>query len=161
MAQTIEQADIDERAKEENVVPGEETKPSEGRRKWIILATLAFGTFMATLDSSIVNIALPTIRQQLNAGDAVEWVVLSYLLATTSSLLLIGRLSDLIGRRVIYISGFGVFTLGSLLCGFSWDIWSLVGFRVLQGLGAAMLFAIGPAVVSDTFGPHERGKALG
>ncbi len=144
---------------EPKVAPGESERGP--RNKWVILATLAFGTFMATLDSSIVNIALPTIRQQLHAGDAVEWVVLSYLLATTSTLLVIGRLSDLIGRRPIYVSGFAVFTFGSLLCGLAWDIWSLVGFRVLQGLGAAMLFAIAPAIVSDTFGPRERGRALG
>ncbi|PZS04482.1 MAG: MFS transporter [Candidatus Chloroheliales bacterium] len=162
MADRVEEAVTEEQAKDEvKVAPGEEGGPREDRRKWIILATLAFGTFMATLDSSIVNIALPTIRQQLQAGDAVEWVVLSYLLATTSTLLLIGRLSDLIGRRPIYVNGFAVFTFGSLLCGLAWDIWSLVGFRVLQGLGAAMLFAIGPAIVSDTFGPHERGRALG
>lgn len=116
---------------------------------------------MATLDSSIVNIALPTIRRDLNAGDSVEWVVLSYLLATTSTLLIMGKLSDRLGRRPMYIAGFGVFVLGSLLCGLSWDLWSLVGFRVLQGLGASMIFAIGPAIISDTFIPKERGQALG
>ncbi len=116
---------------------------------------------MATLDSSIVNIALPTIRRDLNAGDSVEWVVLSYLLTTTSTLLIMGKLSDRLGRRSMYITGFGVFVLGSLLCGFSWDIWSLVGFRILQGLGASMIFAIGPAIISDTFIPKERGQALG
>ncbi|MEZ0541453.1 MFS transporter [Fibrella arboris] len=129
--------------------------------KWLVLATLAFGTFMATLDSSIVNIALPTIRRDLNAGDSVEWVVLSYLLTTTSTLLIMGKLSDWLGRRPMYITGFGIFVLGSLLCGLSWNILSLVGFRVIQGLGAAMIFAIAPAIISDTFSPKERGQALG
>ncbi len=163
MANKLEEVKTEQSQKDEpKVAPGEQSKSSRViRGKWVILATLAFGTFMATLDTSIVNIALPTIRQQLHAGDAVEWVVISYLLATTSTLLIIGRLSDLIGRRIIYVSGFAVFTLSSLLCGLAWDIWSLVGFRVLQGLGGAMLFAIGPAIVSDTFGPHERGRALG
>ena len=116
---------------------------------------------MATLDSSIVNIALPTIRRELAAGDSVEWVVLSYLLTTTSTLLIMGKLSDRLGRRSMYIAGFAVFVLGSLLCGLSWDIWSLVGFRIVQGLGASMIFAIGPAIISDTFLPNERGQALG
>lgn len=129
--------------------------------KWLVLATLAFGTFMATLDSSIVNIALPTIRRELNAGDSVEWVVLSYLLTTTSTLLIMGKLSDWLGRRPMYITGFAVFVLGSLLCGLSWNVASLVGFRVVQGLGASMMFAIGPALISDTFSPQERGQALG
>ena len=120
-----------------------------------------FGTFMSTLDSSIVNIALPTIRRDLNAGDSVEWIVLCYLLTTTSTLLIMGRLSDWIGRRQLYITGFCVFVIGSLLCGLAWNLWSLVSFRVIQGLGASMIFAIGPAIISDAFAPSERGKALG
>ncbi len=136
-------------------------QPASAPNKWLVLATLAFGTFMATLDSSIVNIALPTIRRDLVAGDSVEWVVLSYLLTTTSTLLIMGKLSDRLGRRSMYIAGFAVFVLGSLLCGLSWNIWSLVGFRIVQGLGAAMIFAIGPAIISDTFMPNERGQALG
>ena len=129
--------------------------------KWIILGTVMFGTFMSTLDSSIVNIALPTIRRELNAGDRVEWIVLCYLLTTTSTLLIMGRLSDWIGRRQVYIMGFFVFMLGSLLCGLAWNLWSLVAFRVIQGLGASMIFAIGPAIIGDAFAPHERGQALG
>ena len=126
-----------------------------------MLATLAFGTFMATLDSSIVNIALPTIRRELGTGDSVEWVVLSYLLTTTSTLLIMGKLSDWLGRKRMYVTGFAIFVLGSLLCGLAWNLASLVGFRVVQGLGAAMIFAIAPAIISDTFSPKERGQALG
>lgn len=120
-----------------------------------------FGTFMSTLDSSIVNITLPTIRRELNAGDSVEWIVLCYLLTTTSTLLIMGKLSDWVGRRQLYITGFCVFVLGSLLCGLAWNLWSLVGFRVVQGLGASMIYAIGPAIISDAFSPSERGQALG
>ena len=116
---------------------------------------------MATLDSSIVNIALPTIRRELDAGDSVEWVVLSYLLTTTSTLLIMGKLSDWLGRRSMYITGFAVFVLGSLLCGLSWNVASLIGFRIVQGLGASMIFAIAPAIISDTFTAQERGQALG
>ncbi|MRS64615.1 DHA2 family efflux MFS transporter permease subunit [Larkinella terrae] len=120
-----------------------------------------FGTFMSTLDSSIVNIALPTIRRELGAGDSVEWIVLCYLLTTTSTLLIMGKLSDWVGRRQLYITGFCVFVLGSFLCGLAWNLWSLVAFRVLQGLGASMIYAIGPAIIGDTFAPQERGQAMG
>lgn len=120
-----------------------------------------FGTFMSTLDSSIVNIALPTIRRELGAGDSVEWIVLCYLLTTTSTLLIMGKISDLVGRRQLYITGFGVFVLGSLLCGLAWNLGSLVAFRILQGLGAAMIYAVGPAIIGDTFAPQERGQAMG
>ena len=134
---------------------------SSSPNKWIILGTIMFGTFMSTLDSSIVNIALPTIRRELNAGDSVEWIVLCYLLTTTSTLLIMGKLSDWVGRRQLYITGFCVFVLGSLLCGLAWNLWSLVSFRVLQGLGASMIYAIGPAIIGDAFAPKERGQALG
>lgn len=145
----------------EQAIPAEPISSPTGPNKWAVLFTVAFGTFMATLDSSIVNIALPTIRKELNAGDNTEWIVLSYLLVTTSTLLIMGRLSDMFGRKGIYIAGFSIFVLGSFLCGLSWDIWSLVAFRVVQGLGASMIFAIGPAIVSDAFQPQERGRALG
>ncbi|WP_460958736.1 MFS transporter [Spirosoma litoris] len=137
------------------------TTTASSPNKWIILGTIMFGTFMSTLDSSIVNIALPTIRRELGAGDNVEWIVLCYLLTTTSTLLIMGKLSDWVGRRQLYITGFCVFVLGSLLCGLAWNLWSLVGFRVLQGLGASMIYAIGPAIIGDAFAPQERGQALG
>ncbi|WP_229311635.1 MFS transporter [Larkinella rosea] len=137
------------------------TVSSSSPNKWIILGTLMFGTFMSTLDSSIVNIALPTIRRELGAGDSVEWIVLCYLLTTTSTLLIMGKISDRVGRRTLYITGFCVFVLGSLLCGLAWNLWSLVGFRVLQGLGASMIYAVGPAIIGDTFAPQERGQAMG
>lgn len=142
-------------------VPPVSTTTSSSPNKWIILGTIMFGTFMSTLDSSIVNIALPTIRRELGAGDSVEWIVLCYLLTTTSTLLIMGKLSDWVGRRQLYITGFCVFVLGSLLCGLAWNLWSLVGFRVLQGIGASMIYAVGPAIISDTFAPQERGQALG
>ncbi|WP_317171535.1 MFS transporter [Spirosoma profusum] len=137
------------------------TTTTSSPNKWIILGTVMFGTFMSTLDSSIVNIALPTIRRELAAGDSVEWIVLCYLLTTTSTLLIMGKLSDWVGRRQLYISGFCVFVFGSLLCGLAWNLWSLVGFRVVQGLGAAMIYAVGPAIIGDAFAPKERGQALG
>jgi EmrB/QacA subfamily drug resistance transporter len=138
-----------------------DTTLKEKPNKWAVLGVMAFGTIMATLDGSIVNIALPTLRTELHTGDAVQWIVLAYTIATTSTLLIMGRVADLVGRKKIYVGGYVVFTIASLLCGISWDIYSLVGFRILQGLGGSMLFSVAPAIISETFEPHERGKALG
>src|SRR3954469_20724942 len=87
-------------------------------RKWWVLTAVACGTFMATLDSSIVNIALPTLTKELGTDlSRIKWVVIVYLLVITSLLLPFGRLSDQYGRKKIFQIGFGVFTLSSLLCG--------------------------------------------
>lgn len=130
--------------------------------RWFILANVSIGTFMATLDSSIVNVALPTMSSQLNVDlSTLQWVVTAYLLAISSLLPIFGRLADLLGRKRVYLTGFLVFTLGSALCGFSNDIWFLVVMRIIQALGAAMIMANGPAIITSTFPPQERGRALG
>jgi EmrB/QacA subfamily drug resistance transporter len=131
-------------------------------RKWWVLAAVMVGTFMSPLDSSIVNVALPTLGKVFNVPiTSVEWVVVAYLLIISTLLLTFGRLADMIGLKRVYITGFALFTVGSLACALSWSIWSLVGFRVLQALGAAMMFAAGPAIVTAAFPPTERGRALG
>ncbi len=130
--------------------------------RWYILATVSIGTFMATLDSSIVNVALPTISGKLNADlSTLQWVVTAYLLTISSLLPVFGRLADLIGRRRIYSFGFIVFTIGSALCGIAANIWFLIGMRVLQAIGASMLMANSAAIVTANFPPKERGRALG
>ncbi len=130
--------------------------------RWLILTNTLIGAFMANLDASIVNVALPTIAGKMNVSmSVIQWVVTAYLLAVSSSLLLFGRLADMIGRRKVFSSGFLVFTLGSLFCAFSGNIWQLVASRLLQSLGASTLMAIAPAIVTSSFGPQERGKALG
>jgi EmrB/QacA subfamily drug resistance transporter len=132
------------------------------RKKGWVLATVACGTFMATLDSSIVNIALPTLTKVLHTDlRSIKWVIVVYLLTITCSLLPFGRLSDLYGRKKIFQWGFIVFTIGSLLCGFATSLEQLIGFRVLQGFGASMLMSNGPAIVTQTFQYGSRGKALG
>jgi len=131
-------------------------------RKWLVLSAVAMGIFLATIDGSIVNVALPTLSTALGADFAtVQWVVLSYLLTITTLLAVVGRLADMYGRKRLYNSGFIVFTIGSLLCGLSPTVGWLIGFRVLQGIGAALILALGLALVTEAFPPQERGRALG
>lgn len=142
----------------------EEVKPVivAGRQKWLVLIAVSIGTFMATLDGSIVNIALPTIQEDFGVHlSTIEWVVVTYLLIRGALMLPFGRLGEMIGYKRVYIGGFIVFTGASALCGISQDVWMLVGFRGLQAFGGAALAAIGPAIVTHTFGTGERGKALG
>jgi EmrB/QacA subfamily drug resistance transporter len=117
---------------------------------------------MATLDSSIVNIALPTLTKELGPSlSQVKWVVVVYLLTITSLLLPFGRLSDQFGRKTIFQLGFFTFVLGSGFCGLAPSLTYLVIFRALQAIGAAMLMANGPAIIASTFPSHQRGSALG
>jgi len=116
---------------------------------------------MATLDSSIVNISLPVIAHDLKASlPATEWVVLSYMVGLAVLLIPVGRLSDIWGRRKTFVSGFLIFTLGSLLCGLAKSVEALIAMRLLQAIGAAGVLATGPAITTETF-PHQRGKAFG
>src|SRR5436190_2636631 len=116
-------------------------------KKGWVLTTVACGTFMATLDSSIVNIALPTLTKALRTDlRSIKWVIVIYLLTITCSLLPFGRLSDLYGRKKIFQFGFIVFTIGSLLCGSAATMEYLILPRVLQGLGASMLMSHGLAI---------------
>jgi EmrB/QacA subfamily drug resistance transporter len=117
---------------------------------------------MATLDGSIVNVALPSIRQAFGASIAgVELVVSVYLLVISAGLLAAGRLGDVAGRRRVYAGGLLLFTLGSGLCGFAWSLPALVGARAVQALGAAAMMAMGPAIVTSLFPRERRGRALG
>jgi EmrB/QacA subfamily drug resistance transporter len=132
------------------------------RRKWLILSTVSLGTFMATLDGSIVNISLPKIQQGFGVDLAtVEWVVVGYLLVVGAVLLPFGRLGEVLTFKRVYLTGFAVFTIASALCGAAPSAAILVAFRLVQGLGAGMLQAMSPAIIARTFGPHERGRALG
>lgn len=131
-------------------------------QKWWVLSAIACGTFMATLDSSIVNIALPTLTKELGPNlYQVKWIVIVYLLVITCLLLPFGRLSDQRGRKIVFQFGFGIFILGSALCGFAPTLNWLIGFRAVQAMGASMLMANGPAIITSTFSARERGTSLG
>jgi EmrB/QacA subfamily drug resistance transporter len=131
-------------------------------KKWYVMAAIAMGVFLATIDGSIVNIALPTLVRELGEPLAVvEWVVLAYLLTVTTLMISMGRLADMIGKKPLYLAGFVLFTLGSALCGASNSVGMLIGFRVFQAVGAAMMMALGTAIVTESFPVQERGKALG
>lgn len=131
-------------------------------KKWLVLANVALGTFMATLDGSIVNVALPTIAGDLKVTmGEIQWAVTAYLLTISGLLLVFGRAADLWGRRRVYGAGFLVFTLGSYFCGQANSLLMLVLARIVQAVGAAMLMANGMGLVTAAFPPQERGRALG
>ncbi len=131
-------------------------------KKSLIILSVSIGAFMSTLDASIVNISLPTIVISLNTTlPMVAWVVTGYLIIITGCLLLVGRVADLFGQKRTYILGFIVFTLGSVLCGISNNIYMLIGSRMIQGLGASSLMVNGTAIIATTFPETERGERLG
>jgi EmrB/QacA subfamily drug resistance transporter len=132
------------------------------QRKWLILTSVSLGSLMATLDGSIVNIALPAIQTDFHIDlTTISWVVVAYLLVVGCLLLPFGRLGELVTFKRVYLTGFAIFTLASVCCGASPNVPALVGFRLVQGVGAAMLMAMGPAIVARTFPAAERGRALG
>jgi len=130
-------------------------------RRWVLLAT-ALAAFLATVMATAVNVALPTLARELDAPFAtVQWVVLSYLLATIALVPLVGRLGDMWGKQRLFLAGYAAFGLGSLLCALAPDAITLIAFRTVQGVGAAALAALGLAILSDVYPPEVRGRAIG
>ncbi len=130
--------------------------------KWWAFATVAIGTFVSVLDQSGLSLALPLIADDLDASiPAVQWVTLAYMLATSSLLLPVGRMSDILGRKLVYAVGFVIFIAAAVLAGTSNALRFIVAFKALQGAGAAMIQANGMAIVTTTFPASERGKAIG
>lgn len=131
-------------------------------RKWWTLIAVCVATFMLLLDVTIVNVALPSIQEDLDASlSSLQWVVDAYSLMLASTLLVFGSLGDRLGRRRIFSIGFGIFTLASLLCGLSHNATVLNIFRGLQGVGGAAMFATALALIAQEFEGRERGKAIG
>jgi EmrB/QacA subfamily drug resistance transporter len=132
------------------------------RRKWWVLAAMVFGLFMPMLDNLVVNTALPTIQRDLGTGvSGLQWIIDAYVLAFASFMLTGGAMGDLYGRKRFFMLGLIVFTFGSLMCGLSTTTGELVGFRFVQGLGAALLLPGSLSIITATFSGRERGAAIG
>lgn len=131
------------------------------RQKLIILAGVLLGLLLSALDQTIVSTAMPAIIADLKGIEYVAWTTTAYLLASTTMIPIYGKLSDLYGRRIVLLSGITVFVLASMLCGISQDIFQLIGYRVLQGLGAAALTSTAFAIPADLFSPAERPRYMG
>ena len=130
--------------------------------KWLVLVAVGIGTFMSALDGSVVNTVLPVITEYFHSDVVtIEWVVTVYLLVVSGLLLSFGRLGDLRGNKSVYIWGFVIFVAGSALSGLSPAPVYLIAARAFQALGAAMLFANSPAILTKTFPASQRGQALG
>jgi EmrB/QacA subfamily drug resistance transporter len=129
---------------------------------WYVVATVCIGAFLGQLDTSIVTLALPTLGVQFHAGvSSVELVALAYLVVLVATVAAIGRFADMFGRKLLYIYGFGVFTLASVACGLAPTLPVLVGFRVVQAIGAAMLQANSVALIATAVPRSKLGRAIG
>jgi EmrB/QacA subfamily drug resistance transporter len=136
---------------------------TEDRRRWIALAVIVAAQFMVVLDVAIVNVALPSIKSDLHfSQESLQWVITAYSIFFGGVLLLGGRLADLLGRRRLFVAGLLLFTVSSLLDGLAWSEGSLIAFRSLQGLGAALLSPAALSILTTTFREgRERNLALG
>jgi EmrB/QacA subfamily drug resistance transporter len=135
---------------------------SEEARKWWTLAAVAFGLFMIMLDNTVVNVALPSIAADLQADlSGLEWIVTGYALTFASLMLTGGKLADLLGRRLIFVVGLAIFTLSSFACGMATSEEMLIGARVVQGAGAALMNPATLSIIAATFPPRQRGMAIG
>lgn len=131
-------------------------------RKWWTLAALSFALFMILLDNTVVNVALPSIQRDLGIGiSELEWVVTAYALSFAVFLLTGGKLADRYGRRRVFLIGLVVFTVSSLLCGLAGSAGLLIGARIVQGVGAALMMPATLSIISAVFPPRERGAAIG
>jgi EmrB/QacA subfamily drug resistance transporter len=135
---------------------------AEENRKWWTLASVAFALFMIMLDNTVVNVALPAIERDLDMSvSSLEWVVSGYALSFAVLMLSGGKLADMLGRRLIFVIGLGIFAFSSLACGLAGSAAVLIAARVVQGLGAAFMPPATLSIISATFPPRLRGTAIG
>ena len=130
--------------------------------KWVILGTVLIMTVMGTLDSSICNVALPVIQEEMQVPMAgIEWVTSIYLIVTISMILICGKMGDIYGKVRVFQAGVVLFTLGSLLCSMSDTLGMLILSRVVQALGQSAALANNQGIITETFPGEQRGRALG
>ena len=141
--------------------PATAPAPLTHRQVLTVLSGLLLGMFLASLDQTIVSTAMRTIADELEGQTAQAWVTTSYLIASTITTPLYGKLSDQYGRKPFYLFAIGVFLLGSLLCATAQDIYQLAGYRAVQGIGAGGLMSLAFAIVGDLVSPRERGRYQG
>src|SRR5215472_6211037 len=135
---------------------------TEENKKWWTLAAVSVGLFMIMLDNTVVNVALPSIRRSLGLSlSELEWVVAGYALTFAAFMLTGGKLADLLGRRLVFMLGLVVFTGASLACGLAPNGGFLIGARVVQGVGGAMMNPATLSIITATFPPRQRGTAIG
>jgi EmrB/QacA subfamily drug resistance transporter len=135
---------------------------TDENRKWWTLAAVAVGLFMIMLDNTVVNVALPSIRQDLGIGiSELEWIVNAYALTFGVLMLSGGKLADMYGRRLIFIVGLVIFTVASLICGLAPNAELLIAARTVQGVGAALMNPATLSIITATFPPRQRGMAIG
>ena len=131
-------------------------------RKWWTLGAVAFGLFMIMLDNTVVNVALKAIQDDLKIGvSELEWVVNGYALTFAVLMLTGGKLADMLGRRRMFIVGLAIFTLASLACGLATSAGFLIGARIVQGVGSALMNPATLSIITATFPPRQRGMAIG
>jgi len=142
--------------------PPTEEESVDYSRKWLVLVAIAMAIFLGTIDGSIVNVALPTLADEFDTSfGVVQWIALGYLLTMATLTLGIGRVGDIFGKKPIFTAGFTVFTVFSVLAGLAPNVEWLIVARVFQAVGAAMLFALSFAIITEAFPRTERGRALG
>src|SRR5256885_7510837 len=131
------------------------------RTKVIVMAGCMLGMFTAAMDQTIVGTSMPRIIADLGGFGLYSWVGTGFLLASTATVPVVGKLTDIYGRKPFYMSGIFILILGSALCGSSQNVEQLIAFRVIQGLGAGMIMGIAFAILGDVFTPAERGRWVG
>jgi EmrB/QacA subfamily drug resistance transporter len=131
-------------------------------KKWWTLGAVSVGLFMIMLDNTVVNVALPSMRSSLHMSlSELEWVVAGYALTFAAFMLIGGKLADFVGRRLVFMIGLAVFTGASLACGLAPNGGFLIGARIVQGLGGALMNPATLSIIAATFAPRERGRAIG
>ncbi|MEO3812994.1 MFS transporter [Sphaerisporangium sp. B11E5] len=143
-------------------LPGTPEYARKLRYAWRVCSVTSLGLVLIGINASTLNVALPSVVRHFEAGAfAASWILLSYLLVNTTTLVFFGRVADLVGRREVYLIGFALFTLCSLLAGLSPDVGVLIAMRALQGLASAMILANGTVIITDAFPPDRLSQGMG